>query len=147
MPPIHQSAPHIYLSALAFVPPSSVLRGLCKRFPKMVKLRQDRMTDQPRLSSDGTGVRVRLRRSVNLSKVMVMGLRALHSLRTGLVRHQVHQTRQFACGMWLLVHLLSLIGHEEIIWSIAFSPQGEFLISSSNAKTIRVRGPDQIVLL
>src|SRR6266852_8621398 len=33
---------------------------------------------------------------------------ALHSLRTGLVWHQVQETRQFNCGMWLLLHQLSL---------------------------------------
>ena len=53
--PIHQSAPHIYISALAFAPMSSVMHGLCRQFPKTVRLRQGRMVDWPRLVHVFTG--------------------------------------------------------------------------------------------
>src|ERR1700733_8567058 len=47
--PIHQSAPHIYVSALAFAPTSSVIYELCRQFPQSVRLRQGRMADWPPL--------------------------------------------------------------------------------------------------
>jgi len=43
--PIHQSVPHIYVSALAFAPTSSVIYELCRQFPQSVRLRQGRIAD------------------------------------------------------------------------------------------------------
>src|ERR1700733_12662633 len=47
--PIHQSVPHIHVSALAFAPASSVIYKQCRQFPQSARLRQGQMADWPRL--------------------------------------------------------------------------------------------------
>ena len=124
--PIHQSAPHIYLSALAFVPTSSVLHILCQHFLKMVILRQGRMVDWPRLVHVFTGHT----RDVNAIAVSPNG-----SL---VVSASDDHTIQFWSTATGAAIGEPLQGHTNWVMATAFSPDGTCIVSGSQDNTVRL---------
>ena len=124
--PIHQSAPHIYVSALAFAPTSSVIYELCRQFPRSVRMRQGRMVDWPRLVRVFTG---------HFDGVNAVAISPDGSL---VVSGSGDQTVRFwnaATGMAIGE---PLTGHSNWVNAVAFSPDGTRVVSGSDDQTVRV---------
>ena len=124
--PIHQSAPHIYLSALAFVPTSSTLHILSQHFLKMVILRQGRMVDWPRLVHVFNG-HMRGMNAIAVSPDRSLVVSASHD-------HTIQfwgRTTGAAIGE-------PLQGHTDAVTAVAFSPDGMWIVSGSRDNTVRL---------
>jgi len=124
--PIHQSAPHIYLSALAFVPTSSVLHILCQHFLKMVVLRQGRMVDWPRLVHVFTGHT----RDVNAIAISPDGSLVVSA-------SDDHTIRFWSTATGAPIGE-PLQGHTNAVTAVAFSPDGMCIASGSQDNTVRL---------
>ncbi|KAF8300509.1 WD40 repeat-like protein, partial [Clavulina sp. PMI_390] len=114
--PIAQSAPHIYLSAILFIPTSSHLRLLCKQLTRSVSVSSGQMVMWPIL------------RHV-LEHVSSISFLASGSYDSTIRLWDVNT--QSAKGQ-------PLTGHTEYVTSVAFSCDGAVLASGSWDKTIRL---------
>src|ERR1700733_1526261 len=124
--PIHQSVPHIYVSALAFAPTSSVIYELCRQFPQSVRLRQGRMADWPRLVSVFTG------HSGGVNAVAISPDGSL------VVSGSDDETIRFWNAATGAAIGEPLTGHSDRIRAVAFSPDGTRVVSGSYDETVRV---------
>ena len=133
--PIHQSVPHIYLSALAFVPTSSTLYILCQHFLKMVILRQGRMVDCPRLVHVFTG-HTDLVNAIAKSPDGSLVVSASDD----------HTIRFWSTATGAPIGE-PLHGHTKGVTAVAFSPTGTCIVSGSCDNTVRLWSTQNFVAI
>ena len=133
--PITESAPHVYLSALPFVPSCSKLHKLLERFPGTVQLQHGRHSDWPDVMQILEGHTS----SINSVAFSPDGsLIASCSGGIGPYPSPMDCTiRVWDAKTGALVGS-PFKGHTNFVTSIAFSPNGELIASGSGDNSIRV---------
>jgi len=126
-PPIAQSTPHIYLSALPFAPKNSlVAKQYLPLFPKTLQLKTGKMDHWPALIGVLEGHTDRVN-SVAFSKD---GKHIVSGSDDQTIRVWDAETGEVVVG--------PLKGHTNWVNSVAFSQDGKHIVSGSSDHTIRV---------
>lgn len=124
--PIAESAPHIYLSALAFAPACSIVRKHTRqRFPHSISLQQGRLHNWPRLLHS-----ISVPRPAGSLAFSPDGKHLAAGCDDSMLRVWDSNTGA-AIGE-------PMSGHGGRVSSIAFSPDGKYIASGSQDKTIRL---------
>lgn len=124
--PISQSAPHIYLSALAFAPESSDLHKQLSRYHGMLELLRGRLCDWPHIIHILNGHT----KSVTSVAFSPDGTRIASGSYDGTIRLWYSNTGN-AIGK-------PLTGHTNRVYSVAFSPDGARIASGSADCSVRL---------
>ncbi|KAJ6564281.1 WD40-repeat-containing domain protein, partial [Mycena capillaripes] len=125
--PINQSAPHIYLSALALAPEGSeITKRFSHEFPQLVTITRGRMKNWP------STIAVLEKHTHLISSVAFSpdGMRIVSGSYDRIVCIWDAET-----GAALRE---PLEGHTNPVTSVAFSPDGKRIVSGSNGRTVRI---------
>ena len=122
-----QSVPHIYLSALAFTPPSSVISKLYrKKFPHILGIQTGGLSNWPVLQNVMTGHND----SVKSVAFSPDGKHIVSGSYDKTICVWDAETGAMVTG--------PLQGHSHLVNSVAFSPDGNHIVSGYGDKTIQV---------
>jgi WD40 repeat protein len=126
-PPISQSAPHIYLSALPFAPKNSqVAKHYLPLFPKTLCLKTGKADDWPAIK----GVFEGHTNCVHFVAFSPDGKHIVSGSEDKTICFWDAETGEVVVG--------PLKGHTDSVICIAFSPDGKRIVSGSSDQTIRV---------
>ncbi|KAF8301421.1 WD40 repeat-like protein [Clavulina sp. PMI_390] len=168
--PIAQSAPHIYLSAIPFIPSSSPLHSLHKQFKGTVSVSSGHLEQWPALRHKLQYFSYVECLAISNQNILAVGLDfgpiSLYNCLTGDQYGQQISDQRSVCSLafspdgsvlasgedfgkirlWDLNSRLGkgepLVGHSDYINSVAFSPSGSILASGSHDRTIRLWDPE-----